>query len=906
MLSSRIGRRFLLCWIVSYPLWAEVVTEDATIQGRFLEFTVQADAGAPVTHLGWTGRDTEYVGGDGCFQEGFGVPNDYVPNRRLNEYAETTSGTTPTLVYRYEGDGPNIRGLRIARTLMFNPEETVIRVDWQVENAGDEAQWVTPWLRHDIEPGGKVGKEDLLEAPTTEGLIVPQEPRFYPAARNWVAATDPVSKDTIFAVFDAEQLHSFLLVPSSGDAPFGVQAWYVPRYQAPKTSWHTTTFLGMVRGLSHVNFASEELLVQLDYQGNVLTAIFASTKTLNDVQIKARILGPNQRVWKLPLKKFSISPSQIVRATYEWQAPGEGAYDYLAEVSVGGKVYPLGADTHSPHGGIDARFLVGKSTQPRYEPWTEATTALDRQPRRLVRTPLAITPAVQLWTESSLAKVFLDDRWEANGPPTLKAELRAARGEAESFQIVVQAKDVPLHNVRLTVHDFVHEQNAARIPPDNVKIYRVGYIPVYVPSHFEGPTGLFPDPLFPTDKVNIAPNALQPFWVTVQVPRRIPAGKYRAAAELTAQDTDAVEFTVELEVYDFSLPLTPTMKTDFRFSPRHAMEGAKARGGNPSPERLGKAYLDEALSHRITLRDLVHFPEPGAESYDSRLREYEPFLKEVWQRGASCFALPPALLDTPPAAQAAEAFAARLGLTQRVFVQVADEPEPPAWPKVAEALSRWKQLAPSIPTLVSTYGLAPYLPDQASIWLVHLPLMDTVNNQVVLDRIAQGQEVWCYVNDAPARPYANFFVDFAGIEHRIFFWQAWLLGMKGIHYWSVNYLDPKRDFVRQGIHDAVPTNGDGILLYPGTEGPIPSVRLEILRDGLEDCDYLSLLREYVKRYTRERGTDDLTRQAEAALNLSPLVPNLVSFTRKDEEILRKREEIARAVERLRKALGIPD
>jgi hypothetical protein len=38
--------------------------------------------------------------------------------------------------------------------------------------------------------------------------------------------------------------------------------------------------------------------------------------------------------------------------------------------------------------------------------------------------------------------------------------------------------------------------------------------------------------------------------------------------------------------------------------------------------------------------------------------------------------------------------------------------------------------------------------------------------------------------------------------------------------------------------------GDGMLLYPGNkvgiDGPVGSLRLEVLRDGLEDFDYLAL------------------------------------------------------------------
>lgn len=39
------------------------------------------------------------------------------------------------------------------------------------------------------------------------------------------------------------------------------------------------------------------------------------------------------------------------------------------------------------------------------------------------------------------------------------------------------------------------------------------------------------------------------------------------------------------------------------------------------------------------------------------------------------------------------------------------------------------------------------------------------------------------------------------------------------------------------------SNGDGTLIYPGPDGALPTVRLKFLRDGLEDYEYLTLLKQ---------------------------------------------------------------
>jgi hypothetical protein len=38
-------------------------------------------------------------------------------------------------------------------------------------------------------------------------------------------------------------------------------------------------------------------------------------------------------------------------------------------------------------------------------------------------------------------------------------------------------------------------------------------------------------------------------------------------------------------------------------------------------------------------------------------------------------------------------------------------------------------------------------------------------------------------------------------------------------------------------------NGDFVLIYPGRDGPIPSARLELLREGIEDWEILNLVRQ---------------------------------------------------------------
>ncbi|GAG49269.1 unnamed protein product, partial [marine sediment metagenome] len=103
-------------------------------------------------------------------------------------------------------------------------------------------------------------------------------------------------------------------------------------------------------------------------------------------------------------------------------------------------------------------------------------------------------------------------------------------------------------------------------------------------------------------------------------------------------------------------------------------------------------------------------------------------------------------------------------------------------------------------------------------------------------------------------------------------------------------------------------NGDGFLMYPGSlighDGRVSSVRLEQAREGVEDYEYLAMLRDLTER-ARAQGRD-VTR-AEAALALaSGLVDMPNAGGRYSTEILPDPDaviEVRRAVAEAIEGLG---
>jgi len=78
--------------------------------------------------------------------------------------------------------------------------------------------------------------------------------------------------------------------------------------------------------------------------------------------------------------------------------------------------------------------------------------------------------------------------------------------------------------------------------------------------------------------------------------------------------------------------------------------------------------------------------------------------------------------------------------------------------------------------------------------------------------------------------------------------------------------------------------GDGVLLYPGPNGPIGSIRLANIRDGLEDYEYLWLLAQ-----------KDFGVEAARAV-CQPVTRSLIDFTRVSQELAAQRDKIARRIQ----------
>jgi hypothetical protein len=123
------------------------------------------------------------------------------------------------------------------------------------------------------------------------------------------------------------------------------------------------------------------------------------------------------------------------------------------------------------------------------------------------------------------------------------------------------------------------------------------------------------------------------------------------------------------------------------------------------------------------------------------------------------------------------------------------------------------------------------------------------NPYYVSQAVAKGDEVWSYTALEQDGYSPKWLIDFAPMNLRIqpgFLSQT--LGFTGLLYWRVDAWssDPWNQINNQGWYSSNNYPGEGVLVYPGwqvgIDGVAPSMRLKWIRDGVDDYDYVQLLR----------------------------------------------------------------
>ena len=122
---------------------------------------------------------------------------------------------------------------------------------------------------------------------------------------------------------------------------------------------------------------------------------------------------------------------------------------------------------------------------------------------------------------------------------------------------------------------------------------------------------------------------------------------------------------------------------------------------------------------------------------------------------------------------------------------------------------------------------------------------------------------WFYGCVHPQLPYPSYHMDTPLLGQRMITWMQYNYGFEGTLYFCVNMFstsDQGEAVLRDVWNDPMMGNtaGDGMLLYPGDRykicGPITSMRLETIRNSMEDYELFYLMDQRINKYNSNTGS----------------------------------------------------
>jgi hypothetical protein len=142
------------------------------------------------------------------------------------------------------------------------------------------------------------------------------------------------------------------------------------------------------------------------------------------------------------------------------------------------------------------------------------------------------------------------------------------------------------------------------------------------------------------------------------------------------------------------------------------------------------------------------------------------------------------------------------------------------------------------------------------IWAPNMRLVSgLLSRDPRIESIMKSKTVWSYECVAQVKSLSPLRYNRANA------WRAKFFGLSGIGFWTHSTTDADIWLAGKGIND------EYALVYPG-ELPIPSVRWEAVRDGLEDVAAITLLEQEVKRHLQAGTQPGVVSKAQQEIQVA--------------------------------------
>uniref|UniRef100_A0A7C3WS43 DUF4091 domain-containing protein n=1 Tax=Desulfobacca acetoxidans TaxID=60893 RepID=A0A7C3WS43_9BACT len=358
-----------------------------------------------------------------------------------------------------------------------------------------------------------------------------------------------------------------------------------------------------------------------------------------------------------------------------------------------------------------------------------------------------------------------------------------------------------------------------------------------------------PDALLPVEQGLVITGDALEILLSVHLPADCPAGLFQY--QLTASDKkQSFRQIIRLRVYGFSLPgdLPIAVFGHFWHYPPefYATYGVKS---SDAYFQTIRAYYRSLREYKINaLGGGYAFPLDDLQP-DKKIDEYADYHGLVQyalnQLGFRRFTIPK-LPGWQTVNQPGSNFITRANILYPQFQEylkrhdwqdralnfLIDEPKPDQYAAVLQAYGLAKNLAPTVKTLCTGWN-----PDPEFVKVIDLWATPAAYYQESLANLAcsQGQEQWLYANRLHG-------IDHPQVHPRLIGWLLYRYRFSGYLLWGVNFW-PNNPWTTEPGDPEFMRRGTFYYPHPQTGQPVPTLRLESLRRGLQDYQYFHLLAE---------------------------------------------------------------
>lgn len=258
------------------------------------------------------------------------------------------------------------------------------------------------------------------------------------------------------------------------------------------------------------------------------------------------------------------------------------------------------------------------------------------------------------------------------------------------------------------------------------------------------------------------------------------------------------------------------------------------------------------------------------------------------------------------------------GWLGREYIYWFDEPGEQDYPFVRETNSLIKKYAPKITTFLTEHVSGQDISDVTDI---SCTIWHKLDHDKIRRMNEKGLEHWSYLCCWPKSPWISEFIDHDAINMRMWLWASYQFDLRGILMWQTTYWNSlaasPEGYLQNPWEEAMSFvtgygwplgkqtiwgNGDGRYFYPVNRDPnndtsthvgkpVPSLRLEFLRDGIEDYEYFVMLEKAVKDAPRRKRK--IAREAEKLLAIPETIfTNETTYSKNPQDILSYRKQLA--------------